>query len=398
MHDSPSGKKRSSLMREKLGGFATTVRRGLPRQLQASLFGRPQGLVSIEECRSALNGPIEWLSTDETSRGTEPATMEETLHWKFRTPYYQKRRHSDVWVARLKDGYIRAGRYALTPDYRLVEEAISEHAVQMGMHQGLATRRPLISQTQYRRVALLGTPWAGSHFHWLFDVLPRMGILAESGVPERGIGHYAIPQTAHAPYLQALRHLGVGDGQLIQMGPTDRIYVEDLLLPSLPERRGNPPAWVCRFLRDRLLPLADGASTEWPERIYVERHGTREVTNQGDVDEVLVRHGITTIRPEEYSLGAQVALFQNAELIVGPHGAGLANIVFASPGTQVVEIFSPNYVNVCNASIASRQDLRYSYLIGEGERPPAGVDPFHVHEDITVDVKRLDQWLCSFPN
>ena len=72
--------------------------------------------------------------------------------------------------------------------------------------------------------------------------------------------------------------------------------------------------------------------------------------------------------------------------------------MFASPETKVVEIFSPNYVNVCNASIASRLDLQYSYLIGKGERPPLGVDPFHVYEDITADVARLDQWLCTFPN
>jgi capsular polysaccharide biosynthesis protein len=182
------------------------------------------------------------------------------------------------------------------------------------------------------------------------------------------------------------------------MGPTDRIYVEDLILPSLPERRGNPPAWACRFLRDWFLPLADEASVERPSRIYVGRRGTREVTNQNAVDAVLARHGITTVHPREHSLGVQVALFQNADLVVGPHGAGLANIVFAASGTQVVEIFSSNYVNVCNASIASRLDLHYSYLIGKGERPPSGVDPFHVYEDITVEVEQLDQWLCSLAN
>ncbi len=383
-------------MKETLAGLADAVRRGLPRRLQASLFGRPRGLVSIEDCRSALDGPVEWLRTDDTARGVEPATMEDTLHWKFETPYYRHRRHSDVWRARLTDGYIRAGRYVLTPDHRLIEEAISEHAVQMGVHRGLATRHPFVDQTQYRRVALLGTPWTGSHFHWLFDVLPRTKILAESGVSVHEINHYAIPEAPHPAHLEALRHLGIGDGQLIQMGPTDRIYVEDLILPSLPERRGNPPAWACRFLRDRFLPLADEASVERPNRIYVGRRGTREVTNQNAVDAVLARHGIATVHPGEHSLGAQVALFQNADLVVGPHGAGLANVVFAAPGTHVVEIFSPNYVNVCNASVASRLDLRYAYLIGEGERPPSGVDPFHVYEDITVDVERLDRWLRSW--
>lgn len=119
------------------------------------------------------------------------------------------------------------------------------------------------------------------------------------------------------------------------------------------------------------------------------------MANQNVVDEVLTRHKIKTVHPEEHSFRKQVALFENADLIVGPHGAGLANIVFAVPETPVVEIFSPNYVNVCNASIASRIDLRYSYLIGNGERPPSGVDPGHVHEDITVDVEQLDRWLSS---
>lgn len=379
-------------MKETLAELADAVRRRLPRQLQASFFGRPRGLVSIEECGAALDGPVECLRTDDTSRGVEPATMEDTLHWKFQTPYYRRRHHSDVWVARLEKGFIRAGRYALNPDFQLIEDVISEHAVQRDLAGGFATRRPFLHRTTFRHVALLGTHWCDSHFHWLLDVLPRVGILAESSVSADEVDRYAIPDTTIPPHVDALRHLGIRDEECLWMGPRDRIAVADLILPSLPERRGSPPAWAVTFLRDRFLPRAVPPE-ECPERVYVERRGTRRVTNQDAVDEVLTRHNIKKVHPEEHSFREQVALFKNAELVVGPHGAGLANIVFAAPETRVVEIFSPNYVNVCNSTIASRLGLQYSYLIGTGERPPAGVDPGHVFEDITVDVGQIDRWL-----
>jgi capsular polysaccharide biosynthesis protein len=53
----------------------------------------------------------------------------------------------------------------------------------------------------------------------------------------------------------------------------------------------------------------------------------------------------------------QIALFQDAECVVAPHGAGLANLVFA-PETAVVELFAadyivPHYYLLCKAVGAS---------------------------------------------
>ena len=33
----------------------------------------------------------------------------------------------------------------------------------------------------------------------------------------------------------------------------------------------------------------------------------------------------------------QITLFQGAEFIIGPHGAGLSNLLFCAPGTKVIE-------------------------------------------------------------
>jgi hypothetical protein len=52
---------------------------------------------------------------------------------------------------------------------------------------------------------------------------------------------------------------------------------------------------------------------------------------------------------------------------VAPHGAGLANLVFAPPGAGVVELFARDYVNECFWALATTVDgLRYRYLVGDG--------------------------------
>jgi capsular polysaccharide biosynthesis protein len=43
----------------------------------------------------------------------------------------------------------------------------------------------------------------------------------------------------------------------------------------------------------------------------------------------------------------QVAAFRGANLVVGPHGAGLSNLVFSAPGTTLIELTSGQIYNRC---------------------------------------------------
>jgi capsular polysaccharide biosynthesis protein len=51
---------------------------------------------------------------------------------------------------------------------------------------------------------------------------------------------------------------------------------------------------------------------------------------------------------EDYAFEEQIQIMQNASVVVAPHGAGLANVIFSRPGLKVVELVpdrypSPNY-------------------------------------------------------
>ena len=59
----------------------------------------------------------------------------------------------------------------------------------------------------------------------------------------------------------------------------------------------------------------------------------------------------------------QVALFSQAEQIVGPHGAGLANLAFAS-NCEVVEIFGTK-IRPTFYMMAEKLNLDYQLVFGE---------------------------------
>ena len=84
----------------------------------------------------------------------------------------------------------------------------------------------------------------------------------------------------------------------------------------------------------------------------------------------LARLGFVPVRLEAMSLDAQIALFAGADAIVAPHGAGLANLVYARPQTVIVELHMDTWINWCFRHIAAVGALRYDAVIGRAEPAP----------------------------
>lgn len=237
---------------------------------------------------------------------------------------------------------------------------------------------------------------AHSYFHWLLDALPRLGIITAAGMDLSAIDHYLVPRSRLPAIRQSLELLGIEAERCHALDYRSSVGLDTLLLPSMPGLTGNPAPWVRDFLRQAFLPAARDVPDRLPRRFFVVRRGTRRILNEAALAPVLKRFAIEPVQPERLSFLEQVALFARAELVVAPHGAALANLVFSRENTSVVELFSPNYVNVCFWAIAQLGGMRYSYLEGEGHRPAAGVDPHAVRDDLVVCPARLSAWLDTW--
>jgi capsular polysaccharide biosynthesis protein len=240
------------------------------------------------------------------------------------------------------------------------------------------------------RLGVLACRGDGNYYHFLMDALPRLALVEQCSdlpAPER----WYVP--AGLPFQRELLELlGLGPGARIDASAVPHVRADELVVPGLPAPRELNPPWVVAWLRSRLLPGVDITGPR--ARIYVTRGrsaNNRAVRNEDTVRTLLTAHGFTFVDPGALPVSEQIATFARAELIVAAHGAALANLVFCSPGTRVIELFPAGYLLPDYWRLASGvPGLEYRYLsapprsrLGVRNRGAAIV------ADIDVDVAAL---------
>jgi capsular polysaccharide biosynthesis protein len=87
--------------------------------------------------------------------------------------------------------------------------------------------------------------------------------------------------------------------------------------------------------------------------------------NEAELVERLIAHDFRIVYPERLSVAEQILEFSSAELVVGPSGSGMFNVVFCHPGTKVIDIESePHWIHA-HRSLFSSCDLRYGIFVGK---------------------------------
>lgn len=166
-----------------------------------------------------------------------------------------------------------------------------------------------------------------------------------------------------------------------------RIRVDRLVLPS--DRRclkDTPSDEFFRMIsafdwvRDRAREgVSTGGSDGHAPRILICREdaGTRRITNREEVEEALSEQGFESYVLGELSYGEQVRLFSGAEFVVGAHGAGMINSIYATDA-GVLELYGDHFLPA-NYELAQGLGNRYGCLQCE-----AVGDDLYVHVDELV--------------
>ena len=220
-------------------------------------------------------------------------------------------------------------------------------------------------------VAVLSAFYGRTYFHWMWDVLPRLKLLEDAGINLDDVDAFVVPGYFSGFQIESLSALGIGRNRVLSSLKHRNIEAERLLVPSLPRRSGVVPKWAIDYLRNAFPPL-EPAGGMHASRIYV----TRKVTDHGLLDgeqklvEELMRYGFQPLAMEDFTLREKAWLLGRAEAIVGPSGAGLANVLFCRPGTKVVEL-RVQPVPVMEAwDISNRCELEFFDVLPAGYGDP----------------------------
>jgi capsular polysaccharide biosynthesis protein len=262
--------------------------------------------------------------------------------------------------------------------------------------------------TKPAEVALLGGQRSG-YWHWWIDILPRLWLLELhqiSGPPARKFDavRLAIPQLAAEFQRESLALLGLtGRLELLEPGLTrfERVTFTRGLTGGgsrYPSRKlGEYARWLRERLASRVPPAGAAIEDSSGRKLFVSRGtaASRRVVNEAELEPVLAEHGFEVVDPAGMSIAEQVALFSQASAVVGPHGAGLTNLLFSPPGTRVVELFAaPAAQEVSNYRVlASHLGMPYTRLLA---KPVAGGSARGPHYfDMEVDPALLAACLSA---
>ena len=109
--------------------------------------------------------------------------------------------------------------------------------------------------------------------------------------------------------------------------------------------------------------------------------------NEEEVFAYLAGRGFEFHTLEDYSLKEQIALFAEAKVVMGPHGAGHTNMIFSPQGLVLVDILGSE-VNKCFHNMCLTLGHEYWYMLGDDIPGPSKyTDNIHVPLDKLASIK-----------
>ncbi len=212
--------------------------------------------------------------------------------------------------------------------------------------------------------------WAAdNYYHWMLEFLPRLAPIIDpsgfSNISDNWTDCKIILPPNNAHWMsESLQILGLHDNQLYRTNGR-QLRVEKLYYVSSLGSIMNTPIWAIKWLRSKFM-LHTSDYPQAKQRIYISRKkaSKRRAINECEVEFVLTRYGFVSLVLEDLTVMEQISYFQNAEIIVAPHGAGLTNIIF-SDGVSIIEFLDPSWFSPTFFNLSIDCKHKYWFVLGQ---------------------------------
>ncbi len=217
---------------------------------------------------------------------------------------------------------------------------------------------------------------AGNYYHSLIDKLPALYGYKLLGLDCPIISTYVLDDVEKS----LLDAIGI---------PYENICV-DLEGEYEVERGYLPDISSMRIPFIRLCSeIFKGCATDF-KKLYISRSRApqRKLINEDAVEALVTKLGFRVVNMEDYSVIEQRELAASASCIVGPHGAGLANMIFMNTGSCIVELIPEKYMTPLFKQLSIDCGHQYSVIVGRQDSKISAA----IGQDLvwSVDLNRLE--------
>ena len=227
---------------------------------------------------------------------------------------------------------------------------------------------------------LTGGGGNSNYWHWLFDVLPRLKLASETIDLEK-IDHFLLPSLHEKFQIETLDILNIPNNKRLASRYCKHIAANRIIITDHPYNLLNDPfkdslnipTWIIKFLKKKFNTVNKYSDGKFPKKFYIDRSDSksnnknlRKITNEEDVKNILEKNGFSSVMLSNYHFNDQVKLFNNADHVIGLHGAGFANVIFCKPKTKITELRSKAAGKIIE-NLSLKNDLNYKSIIRKPE-------------------------------
>jgi hypothetical protein len=322
---------------------------------------------------------------------SEPKNLEENSSLKKENILPQYRNSfKHPFVSEVKDAII-FGKYPLAIiDDQIISETLTpnphdrtDKEVHSHLKEYLNMLRNHKTQENIDTAVLMHSRYT-NYFHWTLEHLMKLrGV--QKYYKETGNSVTAIIPPKPKSYIEESLEIFAGEEIKEEIEWNEiSTRVDKLIVPNFPEFIPGNLQWL---KQKGLDSVKDVERPNSPERLYISRQGSekRKVKNYQELKEILDKFSIKPVKTEKMSFKEQMVLFRDAELIIGPHGAGLTNMVW-STDTKVIEIFGSIFKPLYGV-LADQIGHEYTYISGES----LGYNTKKLNMNIKADIEKIEK-------
>ncbi len=209
-----------------------------------------------------------------------------------------------------------------------------------------------------------------NYFHFLFDIIPKI-ILLEKKDYLKKIDFFFLPDVQNWQ-ITILSKFGISKNQLINSKNFRHLEAEKVIALDhmwyskgfVQEEIKNIPNWIIFALREKFLNNSKKFNSS--ERVYIDRSDSLfshcKLINNNEVKEFLSKHNFKSYQISKLNFFEQIYLFNNAKIIIGPHGAAFSNIIFSKRGLKLYEIIPKNHKSIKCKKISNLLNFDYNRI------------------------------------
>ncbi len=236
-----------------------------------------------------------------------------------------------------------------------------------------------------------------NYFHWLFDVLPRIGICEKTNIL-KDVEYFLCP-SINKWQKETLELLNIPIVKLLNSKTFRHIEADNLIVTDHPWQHSidankdiqNIPEWIILWLKDKYLKNISESNS--PKKIYIDRGDSlsnlknkRKIINEEEVKNFLTKNGFVSVQLSKLEFTKQISLFYNCEKVLGLHGAGLSNLIWSKKNTEIIEIKNIT-ANKLYENLSKQNNLKYKSLSLRSETEAISPD----FGFFKIEIDRLDE-------